>query len=81
MRDAKGGVDCFSVIKIYDMLSAIKTGISRQTLNLTYLQILLVCQFAFKARGSFIPYSLLPDIDICKAQTHKPVSPFPRVTS
>lgn len=37
MRDAKGGVDCFSVIKIYDTLTAIKTGISRQTLNLTYL--------------------------------------------
>lgn len=25
-KDAKGGVDCFSIIKIYDTLSAIKTG-------------------------------------------------------
>lgn len=24
-KDAKGGVDCFSIIKIYDTLSAIKT--------------------------------------------------------
>lgn len=51
MRDAKGGVDCFSVIKIYDTLSAIKPRISRHTLNLTYLQILLVCQFAFRHMG------------------------------
>lgn len=54
MRDAKGGVDCFSVIKIYDTLSAIKPRISRHTLNLTYLQILLVCQFAFRAHGSLL---------------------------
>lgn len=25
-KDAKGGVDCISIIKIYDTLSAIKTG-------------------------------------------------------
>lgn len=34
------------------MFSAVKTGISRQTLNLTQLQISLVCEFAFRARGS-----------------------------
>lgn len=54
MRDAKDGVNCFSAVKIYDILSVIKPHTSRQTLNLTYLQILLVCQFTFKARGSFI---------------------------
>lgn len=54
MRVGSGGVDDFSVLKIYCKLSVIKTGICRQSLNLTYLQVLLVCQFTFKAHGSLI---------------------------
>lgn len=54
MRHAKGGIDGFSVLKIYSMFSVIKTGIRRQSLNHVYLQTLLVCQFPLRTHGSLI---------------------------
>lgn len=74
MRDAKGDVDGFSVLKIYGMLSVLKTGISRQSLNLRYLQILLVCQFPSKAHRSLIFIGRYLAVVFVKHQPSKPVS-------